>query len=272
MRVNQNGNQAGFTLVEVSIILFVLVILSSILLPNLGDFNRLARYARVKEDVGALCSALSHMLVDTGETAFYHWGGRNMGKTNSDVPYRKDPVGLLIGDGDTPKLNSSDPGEWGANWQTAYQEFFSEAKDISGIDVTFRVDSFANHLIHNSPSGNHANGYRTPSDMLSGNTSAGVPGGLLFDPQGGQGFNSKFAWRGPYLNDRVDPDPWGNRYMANVFAMWIPSDMEGDGFASAVVCYSAGPDEEIDTEFNQPTGWATGDDDITAIAHAGGSR
>ena len=54
--------QRGFTLVEVSIILLVLVILAAILLPNLGDFNRAARYARVKEDVGALCVALAKML------------------------------------------------------------------------------------------------------------------------------------------------------------------------------------------------------------------
>ena len=39
--------QGGFTLVEVSIILFVLVILSSILLVNLGNYNRLARPAVV---------------------------------------------------------------------------------------------------------------------------------------------------------------------------------------------------------------------------------
>lgn len=264
-------SQGGFTLVEVSIILLVLVILSSILLPNLGDFNRMARYARVKEDVGALCAAISKFLVDNGESSFWHWGGRDGGGAYSDIPYREDTVGLLIGDGDTPTLNGL-VGSAGENWQAPYQEYFEENKDIAGTSVRFRVDTFANHLIHNSPSGNPTNAYRTPSDMLNGNTSAGIPGGLRFDPAGGQGFNSRFAWRGPYLNDRIDPDPWGTRYMANVFALHIPADMEGDGFGSAVVCYSAGPDEEIDTAFNQPHGWTTGDDDVTAVAHSGGSR
>jgi len=271
MAINKVSSSKGFTLVEVTIILLVLVILSSILLPNLGGFNRLARYVRVKEDVGAICASAARMLTDIGETAFYHWGGRDGGRRMSDTPYRQDPIGLLIGDGDTPELNGNVAGN-GANWQSQYGEKFQEGKDISGVAVDFRVDTIANHMIHNSPSGNPANAYRTPLDMISGNTSAGVSGGLHFDPAGGQGFNSMFAWRGPYLSDRVDSDPWGNRYMINVFALWIPAELDGDGFNSAVVCYSAGPDEEIDTEFNQPVGWTTGDDDITAIVHSGGSR
>ena len=44
-------NQRGFTLAEVTIILLVLVILSTIMLPQLGNFNRLARFVVVKEGV-----------------------------------------------------------------------------------------------------------------------------------------------------------------------------------------------------------------------------
>lgn len=262
------GRQRGFTLVEVTIILMVLVILSSILLVQIGDFNRLARFARVKEDVGALCSAISAALGDMGEMAFYHWGGRgDAGGMQSDTPDRAAPVGLLLGDGDVPLLTAGD-----SNWQQLPGEWFEESKDITGTPVTFRADTFANHLIHNTPADSAGNAYRTPSDMLDGARSAGISGGLRFDPSGGQGFNSRFAWRGPYIADRVEPDPWGNRYMANVFALHVPADMPGDGFGSAVVCYSAGPDEEIDTDFNQPHGWSTGDDDFTALVAAGGGR
>ncbi len=108
--------------------------------------------------------------------------------------------------------------------------------------------------------------------MLNGGTSSGIPGGLVFGSDSGQGFNSLFAWRGPYINDNVDPDPWGNRYMANVFGMYVPADIDSDGFSTAVVCYSAGPDEEVDTDFNQPGGWFTGDDDFTALVTSGGGR
>ncbi len=47
--------ERGFTLVEVTIILMVLKILRTILLPQIGNFNRLARFVRVKEDLGAIC-------------------------------------------------------------------------------------------------------------------------------------------------------------------------------------------------------------------------
>ncbi|NKB89598.1 MAG: hypothetical protein GKS06_15385 [Acidobacteria bacterium] len=265
----QRPGQEGFTLVEVTIILLVLVILSTILLPNLGGFNRLARYARVKEDLGALCSAISRYVVDTGELAFWQWGGRDGGGSNADTPDRTSPVGLLIGDGDTPELGGSVEGE---NWQLPTIEAFAESTDFAGLSVQFRVDTFGNHLIHNTPLGNGTAAHRTPADMVNGGTSAGIPGGLLFDPSSGQGFNSLFAWRGPYISDAVDPDPWGNRYMANVFAMHVPADSASDGFSSAVVCMSAGPDEAIDTDFNQPGGWFTGDDDFVALASASSGR
>jgi hypothetical protein len=60
--------------------------------------------------------------------------------------------------------------------------------------------------------------------------------------------------------------------MANVFGQFVPSGLDSDAFGTAVVCYSAGPDEEIDTDFNQPAGWFTGDDDFVALMTAGGSR
>jgi len=270
--LQRQRSEAGFTLVEVSIILFVLVILSSILLVNLGDYNRLARYARVKEDVGALCSAIATYVLDTGETALYAWGGRDGGGRYSDTPDRSAGIGLLVGDGDTPTLNRNELGYSGQQWQLRYQDSFEMDTDIMSRPVRFQVDTFANHLIQNTPLGRRHNGYRVPSDMLSGARSAGINAGLLFDTQQGQGFNSLFAWRGPYIADRVDPDPWGNRYMANVFGLYTPANQTADGYGTAVVCYSAGPDEEIDTAFNQPGGWFTGDDDVTAIVNAGGQR
>lgn len=268
---DRKAREAGFTLVEVSIILLVLVILAAILLPNLGSFNRLARFARVREDVGALCSALSRYVVDTGEASFYEWGGRDAGGYESDTPYREYVVGLLVGDGDTPTVNGSASAD-GEAWATEVRDNLRAALDVSGDRIQFRVDTFANHLIHNTPLGYSSNGYRTPNDMVSGGTSAGIEGGLLFDSPDGQGFNSMFAWRGPYISDVVEPDPWGNRYMANVFALHAPQGRDGDGFTSAVLCYSAGPDEEADTSFNQPGGWSTGDDDVTAVLNASGGR
>ena len=48
------NRSAGFTLVEVSIIVMSLAILSAILLPQIGVFMRDARMVRAREDVAAI--------------------------------------------------------------------------------------------------------------------------------------------------------------------------------------------------------------------------
>lgn len=234
--------QRGFTLVEVTIILLVLVVLSTIMVPQLGSFNRLARYVRVKEDLGALCSALKVMLDDVGESAFYHDAGY------AGPPDRSQAIGLLVGKGDIPGKDDSLSHRWTL---PAYDQFAVKT-DGGGLEIEFVVDKLANHLIENTPLDDADNHWRTAVDM-------------------NRGFNSSFAWRGPYVNDDIVPDPWGNRYAANVFAMYNPRDAGAhDRFASAVVCHSAGPDSTVDTMFNQPYGWTTGDDDLTTILNAGG--
>ena len=60
-----NTNQRGFTLVEVTIILLVLVILSTIMLPQLVNFNRLSRLVTVRQDTATLCSRV-HKMLDQG--------------------------------------------------------------------------------------------------------------------------------------------------------------------------------------------------------------
>ncbi len=235
--------QHGFTLVEVSIILLTLVILSSIMLPQLGGFNRLARFARVKEDLGAICSVVKALLDDVGESAIYGDAGPD------HVPDRNQPIGLLIGEGDIPEIGSADDGEL---WLLPFGAEFGVETDGGGLEPWFWVDRLGNHLISNTPLDDPDNRWRGPLEMT-------------------QGFNSLFAWRGPYMNDEISPDPWGNRYMVNSFALYNPIDAgPHDRFASGVVCLSAGPDSGIDTDFNQPSGWRTGDDDYTAVLHAGG--
>jgi len=234
--------ERGFTLVEVTIILLVLVILSSIMLPQMGNFNRLARFVKVKEDLGAICSVLKVMLDDVGESAFYEDPGY------SRPPDRTWAVGLLIGNGDTPTTS----GRARRHWTLPYEAEFRETTDGGDLEVYFNVDTLDHHLIANAPMGDAGNRWRTPLDMA-------------------RGFNSRYAWRGPYINDYVTADPWGNRYAANVFAMYNPPEAGPfDRFSSAVVCLSAGPDAHVDTKFNQPFGWTTGDDDLTAVLHSGG--
>ena len=277
-RHQNHVGERGFTLVEVSIIVMALAILSAILLPQVGVFLRDARFARVREDVAVIGAAMMHMLKDTGESSFHSkpmggssWRSPERYSEGGDAP----PIGLLIGDGDTPD-GRSEFYEWREPLGSTVGDAGTDFPNVwlsGGI-----VDTFANHLIQNYP-GDLADGgtgpdwkrYRTPADMVSGDHSSGVPGGLHFDGSSGQGFNSEFAWRGPYL-DAARPDPWGNRYMANVAWLTVPQGGDSVGFIRPVFVISAGPDEELDTPFGSVGGFVLGDDDIAFPVSYGSLR
>lgn len=232
--------QRGFTLIEVTIILMVLVTLGAIMLPQMGNFNRLARYVKVREDLGAICSVLEAMLADVGSGAVHAaWRGGDR---------REDPVGLLVSIGDEPGGDADAV----RPWQHGVGATFAVATDGGGREPEFHVDTLANHLLFNTPLGDGGRRWSTALDSE-------------------RGAAARFQWRGPYL-DEVGSDPWGTRYMVNVFALHSPA--EGgpfDHYGSGVVCLSAGPDGSVSTAFNQPVGWRTGGDDMTALLNAGGS-
>lgn len=260
-------NQAGFTLVEVSIIVIALSILSAILLPQLGVYIRDARLTRAREDVAAIGVSMMQMLKDTGESAFYRNG--QSGDNTPGRDFRKDPVGLLIGDGDIPDSGPDGTDKWRISF---FDTVSGENLDFGDIDQDeLIVDTFTNHLIENFPGDKRSLGagstndrYRTAPDMGRGRSSSGVRQGLYFDPGGGHGFNSEFAWRGPYL-DALRPDPWGNRYMSNVQFLTMPGTEivnDASGFNRPVIVISAGPDEQIDTAFGSRNGMSIRDDDV----------
>ena len=253
-------DRRGFTLIEVTIILMVLVILGTIMLPQLGNYNRLARFVKVREDLGAICSVMKKMLDEVMLSGFY-------GKPGT----REWPIGLLVGPGAKPIPGSA--GYKGQPWLLPVRDAFVEHTDVRHEPVWFMVDQFDQHLQENNPLNTYYPGpddkYMNPID----NPERWAAGAF-------------FGWRGPYL-DEFTADPWANRYMANVFALHRPRDhdyhpnehMTGDLFTSAVVCYSAGPDAAVDTAFNQPMndadrdgfyGWKTNDDDLAVVLSAGG--
>lgn len=370
--MRRNRSADGFTYIEVAIILLALAILVGIFLPNIGNFNALARKVKLKEDIGVLCVSLKVMMDDLGDSAFWSSGyetrsvsygassgwstssrqtsgasyeidsstqfgvradddwcdncnmpasqcgshcmddcnencrahdcdetcrggqvqyasvttqtqrstssqahvGRSGSFATSSASVRSSayggfhgaPIGLLVGDGDVPRSAVG-----GTGWQLGVGEFFSETTHgYYPTALTFVVDTFANQLIHQDPTYGRYD------------TAAAVGWG-----RGGGAYgmtDTTYRWRGPYIADRITSDPWGNRYMANVFGLHAGPAIRGasvggtygsyvESFHSAVVCYSAGPNETIETEFNQPYGWYTGGDDVTAVlAGAGGIR
>jgi len=251
-------NDRGFTLVEVTIILLVLVLLSTIMLPQLGNYNRLARFVVVSEDLGAICSAMKKMLDETMENAF--WG---------DPQSKTVPIGLLFTDGKIPGVSAAVVAAdvTAANWGKPLNlgvgdslnpqvttDFPAQVTPPSG---TFLADNFVNHLQMNDPLGGGGEQY---SDLTNFSLEWWAMG-----------------WHGPYFN-KFMPDPWGNRYQSNVFAL---HSYAGNIYTSAVIVLSAGPNGVVDTRFDlyyksitkggvPGSGYSLGGDDMACVLSSGG--
>lgn len=245
----------GFTLVEVSIILSVLVVLGLILLPSLGSYLRDARLARARSDVASIHTAVLRFLEDTGEVVFRGVGNGNR-ETSEGLPSdpsNPDPywtVEMLVSDGDMPDAGLVEDG-W--LWR----------RPVDG----HAVDTLTNHLVQNTPGDQADARYRTPEDLQ-----VGIPSRhFAFATQ--QGFGATFAWRGPYVSAPVRSDPWGNRYAVNVHHLDPVSNSatsDDVGNVYDVFVLSAGPDEEVDTYY-RIDGVVPGDDDVIRVI-SGGSR
>ncbi len=215
------NSEQGMSLVEATIILMVLGLLTAVLSPSIGDYVNDARDVKVKDDVEVIGVSIARAVRDS-RTPFlqiaYTPGVAGLSENN-----RAD---LIVGEGATPAL------------ATGIVDFTSGniSTDIGWADqvgAPLTVDFMADHLITNVPN------YPAPTQA-----SFGVGG-----PQFGTG------WRGAYIS-AIGPDPWGNRYAANTVFLGVASDsnVAGEGFGSGgwtrdVIVLSAGRDSTIQTPF-----------------------
>jgi len=282
--------RSGWSLIELTIILTTLAILVSILSPSIGGYVRNAKVIRAREDVQMLGMAILMFIEDTANSYFLKDGSANVrlgasrwnrgGSAPNQLCCNR--VNLLVSDGDVPGLGSNGDERWRGE-----------------VDLCL-VDYMEYHLVTNRPGDDVARRYRTPLDLAKGPRFS--QGDAMFARDESGGFNSEFAWRGPYVSAPVDPDPWGNRYGANVGFLdpvaGTPNESAGyygydgwsygyhgrrgynyggydyapgrNGFVYDVIVMTAGPDEEIDTWFEQD-GLTPGDDDIAYVV-SGNSR
>ncbi|MEX2270379.1 MAG: hypothetical protein WD690_02840 [Vicinamibacterales bacterium] len=224
------------SLVEVTIILAVFAVLTAVAAPSIGGYMNDAAAAKAKADVEAIGSALSRMLVDTGEPWVLR-NGNGGGPTVAPTRDAANRVDLLASNGATPAVavtRLSGTTDW---------------DDPVGIDEVQRLEYF---LVENTPSGSSANGYRTAEN---------VPGGFQ---------SSDFGWRGAYLPGPIGPDPWGNRYAVNVEFLAKALGAGPSGNVNDVFVVSAGANRRLETRFDTDGVTAGGDDLIFVVS--GGTR
>jgi type II secretory pathway pseudopilin PulG len=247
-RMEMRKGVKGFTLVEVTIILLVLVILSGILLPTIERFIDLARYVKAKEDIGMFAAIIELWKVDNC-TNWFKWygegGGHDCGTTESlsgglcaqqlASPGSDNRLDLLVSDGDPRYIPSLDTGIH--YWNTA----------VYGSRNTVTVDTMENQLVIGRPYG----------------------GGFYPRPDSSSPVSCGF--RGAYISTPIGADPWGTRYMVNVAFLGFPGSRTLGATASTfrnmdVFVLSAGPDRTVSTPFTVDGAVARGDDMIALVS------
>jgi len=224
--------QEGLSLVEVTIMLLVLMLLTGVLAPSIFDYVKDAQWVKVKEDCEAIGISVARMMRDVPPCL------RMNGAVGCTVANRVD---LLISDGVAtgqilPTSQAwSDYSYAGANafsvgnWQTA---------------TTTHYDTMENQFARNTPI---YGAYRTP----------GTPGWVYYGFPVGPLYG--LGWRGGYLAAPIGPDPWGSAYMVNSMFLTPASNAfaVGAGIEGAngtvwdrdTFCISAGPNAQFETYF-----------------------
>jgi type II secretory pathway pseudopilin PulG len=233
------------SLVEATIIVMVMALLTAVIAPSIGGYVADARGSAAKADVEEIASALSRMLTDTGESWFLV-DGNGAAATNVPVRTAAQRVDMLVSNGTIPQLNATARSS-GTDWDDAVNHA--------------AIQSLDNYLILNMPSNTADNAYRDAADMSVT---------TQFDPDDGATFNAEHAWRGAYLSGPIGPDPWAERYAVNVEFLARTQGTVGSGSRMDVIVISAGANSRIDTPF-EIDGQTPGADDIIAVV-SGGTR
>jgi type II secretory pathway pseudopilin PulG len=90
------NSERGMSLVEATIILMVLAILTSVLAPSLGDYVNEARHVKVKEDLETLGQGIYRLLRDTGLPFPLRVAGSSPSRSTTNR------VDLLVSEGSIP--------------------------------------------------------------------------------------------------------------------------------------------------------------------------
>ena len=229
-------SERGMSLIEATIILMVLAILTATLAPTLGDYVNDARQTKAKEDVEALGSSILRMLRDTGLPFPVRAAGASPSKASTNR------VDLLVTEGAIPTQTGAVGTPSVAAAAGYVVENPIEWTDAAGAEVELATD----HLVTN------ANAYTTVVFPASGGPRPGL------------------GWRGGYLSTATGPDPWGVRYACTTVWLNPASDTTlatAKGTNNDAFCLAAGADGNVDTDMDSSAngGVAVGGDDLIFV-------
>lgn len=225
------------SLIEATIILMVLGLLTSVLSPSIGDYVNDAKSVKVKEDCEAIGATIARLARDVG------------------------PCFKLTGTSPCTKANRVDI-------------LHSDGPDVQAVDLEAAAAPYSGGGLSsgsfNWDADNGSNGDSMERQFVS-NGPAYAPVTLQSSgPQFGLG------WRGAYMSSGVGSDPWGKRYLANTAFLGVAADATGDsdgsingGWSRDVICLSAGTNGLFQTPIGGSATFATlrgGDDYVTVVS------
>jgi hypothetical protein len=232
------------SLIEATIILMILFLLTAVMSPAVGDYIEDARHTKGKEDVEAIGISVVRLQRDVG----------NCLKILSTNPCdESNRVDILRSSG--PLVETDDLGTAAVAYADA---------DVTPNPINWEMaedpnvgDTMVNQFVLNT-----GPLYPTPADS--------TPTGYTLS-----GPNAGLGWRGAYLSSPIGTDPWGKVYLVNTAFLVVATDStdgtaEGDrrgGWSRDTIVLSAGPNGNYDTPFggNANHGTTVGGDDLVYI-------
>lgn len=229
--MNRLKYQSGMSLVEATIILLVLMLLTGVIAPSISDFVNDAKRVKVKEDCEAIGLTIARITRDVGTCLTMN---ANAGCTLNQR------VDLLVSDGVdvvTSDILNTAPSYSAPNPSTT-------AGNNYNWDHTTNRDTMVDQFVENAPQ------YKTPSNLATVNSGND---GVYEYPK--PWFN--YGWRGAYLQSPVSWDPWGKPYLVNTMFLATAKDADGGtgegqksgGWSRTVFCLSAGVNKLYETPF-----------------------
>jgi type II secretory pathway pseudopilin PulG len=245
-RSNRFHDQRGMSLVEATIILMVLSVLSAILAPSARDYLEDGRGIKAKADVETIGSAIDRLMRNTGSLCL-SLSASTATPCDTSVTGR---VELLVSGA---AVNTNEPtvvttAFTPPNASTTAFSPMNWAGDTNEVSDT-RRDTMDRQFVTD------AAGYAQVTFTSGGGPRTGV------------------GWRGPYLNGPIDVDPWGYTYQASTVFLAVASNaaagtgtgQKQGGWDRDVVVISAGSNGTIQTAFGSQSTTGVGDDVVYVV-------